>query len=1460
MIVLNWSRTMDCLNNKATFQFYVPYAYSEVDSCAIDLNDGLGRQGYKADWRYNGWYATAGTKVIRIWIKKKNGQLDSLYTPINIVDTRVLFGFKSTELLVSRYPHWECAPKIGNTVVSQHWVFEEKQYDVECLQVTRPGMYILETTSANCDRYVRDTVYIKTNVANDYLKASFDAEMVGCGVIKFHNTSETPTGIASSQWIFPDGTTSKGLIDAQYNINWGAGDSIKLIVTSISGKKDSVIRAMRAIPVRAEDVNLGKDTVLFGGDTLRFAYSPERRPWKDSVIEANLIEWSTGAKTPYITINNAGTYWVRVTPCPQKPQEVYTDTLIVNTPSRRVQMQRGQDSMTYTFTGSTNYFVNQYHWDFGDGTIVTGNSITHTYGQNGIYKVKMYMERGGILRDSVVLPLVIGPRLKAGFTYQREGERTIRYMATSTGYPGNKLRHLWFFGDGTNGIGDTIRHTYSAPGNYRVSMNASDSVTTEMSSAFRQITIWPSLDLGKDTVFRGAPISLKINAPFYGDSSIRCVWQPGNISGHSLTVTALGTYVATVSAADGFTATDTIQVLNSPRPFIDVFDNVRDKDGKLTMIFMAGSFDPYPGTPYWHFGDASPVDTGMMVNHTYSQPGYYDVKMWRNLYPMDTTRKTVYIAPPIKVNLGPDKVMPDTLSILLNAAAALDSFYRSNIQYVSLLWSTGSTSDLLRITSPGIYTLTAKAYGIVSTDTIVIMPPAGVNPTMSYAAKDGNASKIYFENTSQIPNISTISWSFGDGSPDVSGPAVSHIFSQPGTYDVKLQVSASTGYVYTVTEKVKVWPALNLGPDTSYHGTPIRLKVNEPYFSDSAVACIWYPGAVSGKYMIVNQPGTYYVKVTAPHYAGVDTVKVSQGVLPVPRAGFSYQRANDGLYTMNFTNTSVVKTGNASASWSFGDGTSAVSWNTAHTYAAPGSYLVKLLVTDSLGIRDSVINTAYIRPRISINLGPDTVLRDGQPILLEGYDAIGGAMNDIYWLWSTGDTTHRLQINTPGTYWLRATMYGQTVADTIVVTLPHVGPTAGFEAKRANDGLYTMNFTNTSIVKTSNASASWSFGDGTSAVSWNTAHTYAAPGSYLVKLLVTDSLGIRDSAINTIYIRPRISINLGPDTVLRNGQPILLEGYDAIGGAMNDIYWLWSTGDTTHRLQINTPGTYWLRATMYGYTVSDTVVVKLPAALPPVVDSNAAVVQVKDSVPVTVTFPVARNADNVYTIQLANADNGPVPGARAGAPVVTDIVSFPSTSSRVSANVKLPDNLPCGKQYRIRVVSSSPAESSAWSQPFEVRNMPAIPLIAQRGDTLESSAAGAYQWYRNGLPVQGATSRAIRAKADGSYQVQVSAGGDCNAISAPLAMVITGLEETRLTASVLTAYPNPSSGAVYLQLEKQPAQPLLIHVYNTSGRIVHSLLMKDKQTVMDLGHMPKGLYYVQVSGREKQKPVLISIQ
>jgi hypothetical protein len=319
-----------------------------------------------------------------------------------------------------------------------------------------------------------------------------------------------------------------------------------------------------------------------------------------------------------------------------------------------------------------------------------------------------------------------------------------------------------------------------------------------------------------------------------------------------------------------------------------------------------------------------------------------------------------------------------------------------------------------------------------------------------------------------------------------------------------------------------------------------------------------------------------------------------------------------------------------------------------------------------------------------------------------------------------------------------------------------------------------------------------------------------------------------------------------------------MDGIAAIGGARPaDVRFLWSTGDTTSSLNVTQTGSYALYVSMYGRTVGDTVVVSA-VAVPPVIDSSAAVIAITDSIPVTYTFPHPLNPDNIFTIQLTQSD--PATGGRAAEPEVININSFPGTDPRVSVNVKLPETIPCGKNYRIRVVSSSPADTSIWSQGFEVLNPPAVPMLMQRGDTLESTVGYAYQWFRNNQPVAGATSRAIRAKVNGFYQVKVFSAGDCSTMSAPLSMVITGLTDLSLTISKLTVYPNPSGGAVYVEVEKVPAKPVQADVYNSKGNIVYTFLIKDKKTVLDLSAQPRGIYYIVPRGAGKQKATTVVIQ
>ena len=116
----------------------------------------------------------------------------------------------------------------------------------------------------------------------------------------------------------------------------------------------------------------------------------------------------------------------------------------------------------------------------------------------------------------------------------------------------------------------------------------------------------------------------------------------------------------------------------------------------------------------------------------------------------------------------------------------------------------------------------------------------------------------------------------------------------------------------------------------------------------------WYlnaaeiPGA-TGPDFVPTQPGEYTVKVTdAGGCAGFSDF------VEVPAVSANFALDIDGG-TVLFTNNSG---GAATYRWDFGDGTTSTEFNPTHTYAASGTYTVRLTATDSCGlISDSYAQT-----------------------------------------------------------------------------------------------------------------------------------------------------------------------------------------------------------------------------------------------------------------------------------------------------------------------------------------------------------------------------------------------------------------------------------------------------------------------------------------------------------------------
>src|SRR5207247_359990 len=208
--------------------------------------------------------------------------------------------------------------------------------------------------------------------------------------------------------------------------------------------------------------------------------------------------------------------------------------------------------------------------------------------------------------------------------------------------------------------------------------------------------------------------------------------------------------------------------------------------------------------------------------------------------------------------------------------------------------------------------------------------------------------------------------------------------------------------------------------------------------------------------------GSYTVTLQVTDNQGAQSALASQTFTVTPPNQppvASFTRSCNGL-TCSFTSTSSDPDGSiASYSWHFGDGTPASTLqHPSHTYAAGGSYTV---------------NFGDGPPASTLQKPPRT-------------DAAGGT------------TTLRPQVTD------NQGAQSALASQTFTVTPPNQPPVASFT--RSCNGL-TCSFTSTSSDPDGTiASYRWTFGDGSAVVTLqNPSHTYAAGGSYTVKLRVTTS-------------------------------------------------------------------------------------------------------------------------------------------------------------------------------------------------------------------------------------------------------------------------------------------------------------------------------------------------------------------
>lgn len=216
----------------------------------------------------------------------------------------------------------------------------------------------------------------------------------------------------------------------------------------------------------------------------------------------------------------------------------------------------------------------------------------------------------------------------------------------------------------------------------------------------------------------------------------------------------------------------------------------------------------------------------------------------------------------------------------------------------------------------------------------------------------------------------------------------------------------------------------------------------------------------------------------------------------------------------------------ASYAWAFGDGATGTGKLATHRYAAGGTYQVTLTVTDDRGGVDSVTHSVVVAD----NTAPTAAFTSDLNGLAASFDGSGSADTDgsvATYAWDFGDggvattakPTHTYAA--AGTFQVTLTVTdneGATNSVThAVVAKTNQTPTAAFTTS-TTELAASLDGRSSSDPDGSVASWAWDFGDGATGTGSTATHTYAAPGTYQVKLTVTDNDGGTDSVTKALTV------------------------------------------------------------------------------------------------------------------------------------------------------------------------------------------------------------------------------------------------------------------------------------------------------------------------------------------------------
>ncbi len=676
-----------------------------------------------------------------------------------------------------------------------------------------------------------------------------------------------------------------------------------------------------------------------------------------------------------------------------------------------------------------------------------------------------------------------------------------------------------------------------------------------------------------------------------------------------------------LSGCQSLTGNDFLWLTVHPDPSVTISGSTGICEGLSTPVSIA-----FTGTPPWSVTYTNGI-TPVTVNNINASPYTFNVSPAITTTWSVTAANDVFCTVPsdsihgvaaISVNPLPRLYMVtgsnggyfceggNGVSIGLNNSQASMNYtlLRNGLTTGLTIPGTGSALNFGLFTIPGQYSVQGvNPVGnctAMMRDTInVIMNPTPVTDFTTNTACAGDTT--YFTLTgSYIQQTSSWSWTFGDGTFATYNAPFSpkHVYPTFGTYNVTLSVVDTNGCQYTVTHPVEVRPH----PTAFFSFTTPNCLDGITQFTDLSSnpagqgylqQWIWTFGDGTPAVTInfPASPNVTHTYAAAGNYTVTLTVLNSRGCTSVyqavvsvfnkPIADFNFWSSCQNLAT-TFTDNSLPNQGGQISGWlwNFGDPASgalnaSILQNPVHTYATPGNFTVRLIVTNLNGCKDTTERTVTVKAAPVADFFSSPGCLNSATLFFADSITINIPATASY-LWNFGDGGTASSRNASHTYLAAGTFtVTLTITDTagcegvktrqVTVNPP---PTALFSANTDNCQGQSVAFFNQSTSTTGFINKwIWNYGDGiidtiTFPANPNVNHIYTTAGTFSVTLQVINSEGCSDTKtilINMLGAPTSDFISAGQC----EGSSVVFTDLTTVTGIQSISSWNWNFGDPT---------------------------------------------------------------------------------------------------------------------------------------------------------------------------------------------------------------------------------------------------------------------------------------------------------